>query len=120
MNIHFRGLEVPALGSPRDVMYRKYLIHETKVEAKKHQMMLLMTLGSAEITEKANRSSWDRQAKQVFDEYVMLMFGEEVTPKMKEEAGLLKFYQDKIAKSKPRIKKDSKNGKITVEGLPTF
>lgn len=120
MKLHFRGIQVPALGSPRDIAYRNYLIHETKVEAKKHQMLLLITLGSAAMSDNSARSEWDRQAKQAFDEYVMMMFGEEVTPRMREEENLLKFYNEKIAKSKPLMTGSSSKGNLRVTNLPDF
>ena len=120
MKLHFRGIQVPALGSPRDIAYRNYLIHETKVEAKKHQMLLLITMGSAAMQGNSARSGWDRQAKQAFDEYVMMMFGEEVTPRMKEEAELLKYYTEKVAPSRPVITGSSSKGNLRVTNLPDF
>ena len=119
MKLHFRGIQVPALGSPRDKVYRDFLINESKIEAKKHQMLLLMTMGSAAIMD-SHRSDWDRQAKQVFDEYISLMFGQEVTPRMREEAEMLKFYQEKIAKSSPVITGSSSKGNLSVTNLPKF
>lgn len=118
MKLHFRGIEVPALGSPRDIVYRNYLIHENRLEAKKHQMLLLITMGSALISESGARSEWDRQAKAAFEDYVLLMFGEEVSPRAKEEADLLKFYEEKIKESKPVIRGSSSKGDLRVENLP--
>lgn len=119
MQLHFRGIQVPALGSPRDIVYRNYLIHETKLEAKKHQLSLMTALGSANINSES-RSEWNRQATQVFDEYVSLMFGEEITPARKEETEMLRYYEEKIKKSKPIMMGDSSKGNLTVTNLPKF
>jgi len=120
MKLHFRGIQVPALGSPRDIVYRNYLLHETRVEAKKHQMLLLTTIGAPFITTDSARSSWDRQAKQAFEEYVSLMFGEEVTPNMREENEMMEFYMNKVKNSSPVLSGSSSKGNLVVSNLPEF
>jgi hypothetical protein len=119
MKLHFRGLKVPALGSPRDIVYRNYLLHEAKVEAKKHQLILLITMASASMVDDSSKRAWDKQAKTIFDEYVMLMLGQEELPEDKEEAKLQKFYAEVIKDSKPVLSKD-KDGKLVVKDLPNL
>jgi hypothetical protein len=79
-----------------------------------------MTIGAPFITNDSARSSWDRQAKQAFDEYVSLMFGEEVTPQMKEENEMLEFYMKKVKNSSPVITGNSSKGNLAVTNLPEF
>ena len=122
MKLHFRGIQVPALGSPRDVVYRDFLLYEAKLEAKKHQMLLLLTIGAPSIEGESSRSQWNSQAKNVFDEYISLMFGEETTSKRKEEAEMLKYYMEKIKNSAPVIAGSSTNqgNGLSVSNLPEF
>ncbi len=99
------------------MVYRDYLIHEAKVEAKRHQLLLLTTLGSPFITDDSARRTWDKQAKEVFDEYVMLLMGQEALPVNKEEARMQKFYAESIQHSKPKLVRN-KDGKLAVTDLP--
>ena len=117
MKLHFRGIEVPALGSSRDIVYRDYLIHEAKVEAKKHQLLFLNTLGSPFITDDSARRAWDKQAKETFDQYVMLLLGQDSIPENREEALMKEYYSKVVQKSKPKMHRD-KDGKLFVTDLP--
>lgn len=83
-------------------------------------MMLLVTLGSPLFTDASQRSEWDRQAKAVFDDYVALSFGEEASPRAREESEMLKFYEEKIKSSKPILKGDSSRSNLSVSNLPSF
>ena len=119
MKLHFRGIEVPALGSPRDIVYRNYLIYEAKLEAKKHQMLFLIGIGTPTFTDSSEGRKWDKQTKRVFDEYVTLLLGQEVVPVNSEEERMKEFYEKVISKSKPKLFKD-REGKLKVENLPRF
>lgn len=81
-------------------------------------MMLLITMGSPIFTEGSQRSEWDRQAKTIFDDYVALSFGEEVSPQAREEADMLKFYEQRIKSSKPILRGDSTKDNLSVSNLP--
>lgn len=83
-------------------------------------MLLLITMGCASTDSASSRSEWDKQAKTVFDEYVMLMFGEEVTSKQREEAEMLKYYEEVIKTSKPVIRINRKTKELSVTDLPKF
>jgi hypothetical protein len=120
MQLHFRGIQVPALGSLRDIAYRQYLIHEAKLEAKKHQMMLMLTIGAPMITEDSQRSSWEKQAKTVFEEYVCMMFGEEMVSGNKIETDMLAFYEERIRTSRPIMYGNSAKNNLSVTGLPSL
>lgn len=117
MKLHFRGLQVPALGSPRDLIFRAYLDHESKLEAKKHQLDLMIAIGTPTIVDAAQRRAWDQQAKEVFEDYVMLSFGHETKPKDNREEVLQEYYQKVIKPSAPRLYKD-KSGKLMATNLP--
>lgn len=117
MKLHFRGIQVPALGSPRDVVYRDYLLHETRIEAKKHELLLLTTLASPFLTEDSQRREWDKESKRVFNEYIALMLGQEVVPVNREEAILQEYYAKVVKPTKPILTK-GKDGKLNVTGIP--
>lgn len=117
MKLFFRGIEVPSLGSTRDRIFRDYLLHEAKVEAKKHQLLLLTTMGSTFISDASNRRAWDEQASQVFDEYVMLNLGLSTLPQDRETTLMQKFYSEVVKDSRPTLKR-GKDGKLSVTDLP--
>lgn len=119
MGLHFRGIEVPPLGSSRDIVFRKYLMREAKVEAKKQLLPLLTAIGSPSITDPAMRSQWDRQAKKIFDDYVALLCGEEISESDREEKELIEFYETHIKKSKPVLSGNSKSkGPLVLSNIP--
>lgn len=117
MTLHFRGLEVPALGSPRDKIYRQFLLHEAKVEAKKHELALMIAMGTPVISDSAQRRTWDQTAKDTFDTYVMMLLGYEGKPENLQEQRMLQFYERVIKKSSPILRRD-KSGKLSVKNLP--
>lgn len=117
MKLHFRGIQVPALGSPRDIVYRQYLGFEAKVEAKKHKLALLTAIATPTFSEDSGRRAWEKQAKTTFDEYIMLMLGKEELPEDKEETKMQKFYDEVIKNSSPKLSKDSE-GKLIATDLP--
>lgn len=117
MKLHFRGIQVPALGSPRDIAYRQYLGYEARLEAKKHKLFLLTTIATPSFSEDSGRRAWHKQAKDTFDEYVMLMIGKEEVPVDTEEAKMQQFYNDVLKNSAPKLSKDQ-DGKLVVTDLP--
>jgi len=117
--LHFRGLEVPPLNSPRDVIFRKYLLREAKIEAKKQLLPLLTVIATPAIQDPGSKSQWDRQAKKIFDEYVSLLCGEEISESDREEKELLEFYENHIKKSKPVLSGNSKfKGPLVLSNIP--
>lgn len=118
MNLHFRGIQVPALGSLRDIMYRRYLTYEAKTEAKKQQLNLLHAIGGI-IIDPDKRSRWERQVKTTYEEYVSLLFGVEIQNINSEEETLKNFYKRVIKPSNPKLKRGN-NRKLVVENLPEF
>lgn len=117
MKLHFRGIQVPALGSPRDIVYRNFLLYEAKLEAKKHKLSLLIALGSPMFSDDSQRRIWDKEAKNTFDEYLMLMLGKEGLPEDSEEARMQEYYDKVLKNSAPKLRKDSE-GKLVVTDLP--
>lgn len=119
-------MQVPALGSPRDLIFRGYLNHEARVEIKKQKLMLLMTIGTPFIPDQENKNAWDNQAKKIYAEYVDALIGK-VTPSQEEdledrsqkekEEGLRRFYQEVIQKTSPKLSRDG-SGLLHVAGLP--
>jgi hypothetical protein len=98
-------------------VYRDFLFHEAKLEAKKHELLFMNTIASSFLTEETQRRAWDKQVKTSFDQYVGLLLGIEVLPVSSEEIEMKEYYDKVIKDSKPVLKKD-KNKKLSVEGLP--
>lgn len=119
MGIHFRGLEVPPLGSTRDKIYRQYLMHEIRVEAKKRELELLITMATPSFSDANAKRAWDVQAKKAFNQYVLLMTGSEYNEKDNDEKAMLDYYENVIKTSKPVLKQIGK-GQLGVIGLPDF
>lgn len=120
-------MQVPALGSPRDIIFRGYLDHEAKIEIKKHKLTLLMTLGTPFITEEASKKLWDDKAREIFSEYVSSIYGQEFLLKEEEdlealsqkekEEGLRKFYDEVVKNTQPKLSRDGQ-GSLHVTGVP--
>lgn len=120
-------MEVPALGSPRDIIFRGYLSYETRVEIKKQKLMLLQTIGTPFITDANDKTTWDSQAKAFYSEYVDALIGRESAPapedkeaksQAEREAGLRKFYEEVVQKTNPKLSRDG-DGRLHVAGLPS-
>lgn len=117
MKLHFRGIQVPSLGSTRDIVYRGYLLHEAKTEAKRHELDLLIALSNPAITESQRQREWGKQVKNTFDEYVLLLLGQSSLPVNQEEQQLQKFYSEVVKNSSPKLIR-GKDGKLKVEDIP--
>lgn len=119
-------MQVPALGSPRDIIFRGYLNHEAKVEIKKQKLTLLLAIGTPFITDPDNKKAWDTQAKKIYSDYVDALVGrvsqsaeeesEEQSQTQREES-LRKFYQEVIQNTAPKLSRDGQ-GVLHVTGLP--
>ena len=113
MEIFFQGLEVPSLGSPRDIVFRSYLSHKAKISAKKTQLDLMIAVASPTFTDTSKQRSWSEEAKGVFEDYVTLLFGYQTKPRNLEEQKMLSFYTDVVKKSAPILSRGS-DGKLKV------
>ncbi len=105
MNLLFRGVEVPKLGSLRDVTFRKYLIREVRVEAKKHEMALLTAMTNPNFPPAANKAPWEREVNKSFNEYVALAMGYQTVAEDPEEKKMQDFYQEHVRNTKVLVKK---------------
>lgn len=108
-----RGIQVPALGSPRDRVYRDYLVHEQRLEAKKQELALYIAIGSA--PEGSDRREWVGRTKKSFDSYVSLMWGIEPQDHSEEEKKLIEYYTKVVKKSKLLIRL-KENGQAEAAG----
>jgi hypothetical protein len=106
MKLHMRGIKVPALGSPRDRVYRDYLVNEQRLEAKKQELSLYIAIGS--MPEGTDRREWISRTKKSFDAYVSLMWGIEPQDYSDEERKLMNYYTKIVKKSKLLVR--AKNG----------
>lgn len=121
--MHFQGLEVPALGSPRDIIFRKYLTHKARTEAAKHKLMLLQTIGTPMFSSEEASRKWSKKAGRIFDEYLSGLFGvpdiglKEEEREEAEQEQLLEFYNKVVKPSKVKLSRNGE-GKLTATGLP--
>jgi hypothetical protein len=113
MKLHMRGIEVPALGSPRDRVYRDYLVHEQRLEAKRQELSLYTAIGS--MPEGADRREWIGKTKKSFDSYISLMWGVEPQEHSVEEKKLMDYYSKIVKKSKLLIRL-KENGQAEAAG----
>lgn len=113
MKLHMRGIKVPPLGSPRDRMYRAYLIHEQRTEAKKHELGLFMAIGLAPAH--GDRREWVGAAKRSFDAYAALLWGQEPQEHSVEEQKLIDYYTNVVKKS-TLLARVNKDGGIEAAG----
>ena len=108
-----RGIEVPALGSPRDIVFRAYLDHETRLEAMKQKLVLLQTVGISAGFENPNRKrEWITAATKHFNDYVSLKFGVEPKDIDETEKQMQEFYEKVVKPSTIKVRKDPKKGLI--------
>jgi len=121
--MYFQGVEVPALGSPRDVVFRKYLTHKSKQEAVKHKLLFLQTLGTPNFIDEETKRKWSRRASNIFDEYLALLFNVPFVPddteerEEEEKARKLEYYEKVVKPSAPRLSRDGE-GRLIVTSLP--
>lgn len=114
--MHFRGLEVPTLGSPRDKIFRDYLAWEARVEAKKHEMLMYLVIGSSRVPAEKERE-WGVAIKKSFESYASLLWGMEPKEVTEEEQEMLEYYEEVLKKSKVHIKLGH-DGKLVATGVP--
>lgn len=78
-------------------------------------------MGTPFISDDNKRREWDGQAKDIFDQYVSLLFGHESitvkSTKATQEDMMRDFYETRVKPYKPKMYKDE-NGKIKVTDLP--
>jgi hypothetical protein len=121
--MYFQGVQVPALGSPRDIVFRKYMTHQAKTEAAKHKLYLLQTIGTPMFSDEAASKRWTKKAGKFFDEYLALIFGVTEMAKAEEEEEerteqeLMEFYEQVVKPSKVKIRRDS-SGALVATDLP--
>lgn len=124
MQMLFRGLQVPALGSPRDIIYRKYLTHETQVEIRKSELQVLIALSNPSFSEDSSRIAWGARVSEIFDKYIHSALGVPYVEKEQKPSHtwdskkdeLINFYTTVVKPSKPIITKE--RGQLTVKNLP--
>lgn len=92
------------------------MMHEARVEAKKHQMLLLLVMGAPSISDPSTRRSWNEQSKKVFTQYVDLIMGIEISEEDKQEQEMMEFYENVVKKVKPTIHKND-SGNVSVKGV---
>lgn len=108
-----KGMQVPALGSPRDRVYRDYLVHEQRLEAKRQELSLYIAIGS--MPEGADRREWIGKTKKSFDSYISLMWGVEPQEHSEEEKKLMEYYT-KIVKKSTLLIRLKENGQAEAAG----
>lgn len=113
-----RGIEVPSLGSPRDIVFRAYLDHEVRLESLKQKLTLLQTVGaSANFADPNRKREWISAATKHFNDYISLKFGVEPKDTSAEEESLLEYYEKVVKPSKITLRKDKRKGLVAEGGI---
>lgn len=116
MELKFKGLEVPALGSLRDITFRKFLNKQALLEAKRAEFDYLIAIATPNFSDNNDRRSWNSSVHKVFTEYVYMLHG--AKPKLRSDAEeeMIKYYENVIRTSKMLLYKDESGG-LVAEGF---
>lgn len=116
MELFLKGMTVPALGSIRDVMMRKYLIKQAGIEAKRAEFEYLIAIATPTFSDPNDRRNWNSAVKKTYLEYVHMIHG--MKPRLIDEDDIRKieFYEQRIKSSKMLLYKNDK-GELIAEGF---
>lgn len=116
MKLHLSGVKLPKLGSIQDRIYRDYLVKEAQLEAKKTEMVMLMTLTNPTIQDPAKYREWSGSIKGLWTQYLSMLLNVELPEHTKKEVEMLEYYQNTMKHAKLKLSKD-KAGKLKLSGL---
>lgn len=116
MQLYFRGIEVPALGSPRDLIFRAYLSHENRIQAKQQELLLLIALATPTLADSNSKRTWNTETTKIFNAYTSLLWGMEPKEVNEEDKKWAEYYAETIQQTKIVAKKGEK-GQLIAELL---
>jgi hypothetical protein len=116
MKLHLSGVKLPKLGTIQDRVYREYLIKEAQLEAKKLEMVMLLTLTNPSIEDPNRRRDWAKAIKTIWTQTLSLLLNVELPEQTAKEMEMLEYYQNVVKNSELKLFKD-KMGKLHVSGV---
>lgn len=122
MKLHTQGVKLPPLGSSQDVVLRQYVVKEAELEAKRAEFQMLTLLTNPTITEDAKWREWKGTVKNVWQQYVGMLFHTpvEIDTQSEKDKQLIEYYQTVVKSSSLKMFKDKDTGKLTLTGLDTL
>lgn len=116
MKLHLSGVKLPRLGSLQDRVYREYMFREAKLEAKKAEMFMLMTLTNPDLDNPNQRREWGSTVKDLWSEYLAMLMNVEMPEKTEKEVEMLEYYQSVVKKAKLKLFK-TRDNRLNVSGV---
>lgn len=120
MTLFFRGIEVPPLGSSRDIVFRQYLVREARVEAKRAELMAAIAVHTPTYSEQNKADDWTKVIRRMHSDFVVLSMGSEPVEQDDEEAKLLEFYEKRVKTTRPTVRKTAAGLVLDTEGFDPF
>lgn len=116
MRLYTSGVAVPKLFSLHDRVIRQYLTKEEELEAKKQEMLMLLTLTAPDIADNGKRREWAAVVKNSWTQLLGLIFHIRVDEFSDKEKEMLDYYEKYMKNSKLALSKDKK-GRLQVSGV---
>ncbi len=115
MRMYTMGVKVPKLGSIQDRILKQYLSKEAQKEAKKTQLIAMFTANAVDFNSPGAENEWGSKIKKIWNQYLALEYGVEMTAETEKEAMLTEFYVNTVKNLS--VKLSLVNGKHVVSGL---
>lgn len=120
MRLHTQGVKLPPLGSVQDRVLRQFAVKEAELEAKRTEFAMLTLLTNPQIADDGRWREWRGTVKDVWQQYVGLLFNMEVPKQSDKDKELLEYYTNVVKKSDLKMYKDRDTGKLTLLGIETL
>lgn len=120
MRLHTQGVKLPPLGSVQDRVLRQFAVKETELEAKRTEFAMLTLLTNPHIADDGRWREWRGTVKDVWQQYVGLLFNMDVPKQSDKDKELLEYYTNVVKKSELKMYKDKDTGKLKLLGVETL
>lgn len=118
MRLHLSGVKLPRLGSLKDRIMRAHLTRESEKETKKTQLLALLVTNSVDFDNQQSASVWEGKIKSLWNRYLALEYGIELSVEKEKELEMLEYYQEFVKNLRPKL--HIEGGKAVVSGLDSL
>jgi len=115
--MYVMGVKVPRLGSIQDRILKQHFSKEAQKEAKKTQLVAMYTANSVSVDASA-ADEWNSRIKKIWNQYLALEYGVEVTAETEKELQMTEYYMKNIKTLKAKL--IVKNKQLLVTGLESI